>query len=666
MAIHHNTQTPVQDQTTDAVDTAFGQALRNALDAAPTSSDMNEEEVLNDRDGHRRDDLNYGNIYDSVGSLTSFLSGPLHVSQADQKLESVVREMRDIIIKSTDTNLGMFDIQSFDGSMIRTPWNSLVITHKDIYGGQLKAISFVVLMIESDQELQPRTVNLGKEVLEMPLTAFDLYDSNYHEAVKNQIYRTVANGDMSIPLRYSGVSMLPREYTSEGEVDTRKLLSALSHQVVSASLDETLIVEDPQANIGDLIRDKGYELVSGLMYPTTNIIGTDKLPVHADLIISTSAQLSRERERERGGYGYNTAETVVDVGLMVDLLQIENQERRGGRRGRRDDRRNEERYPYMGNVVITAVNNPRGMVTLATSLLAISTAMAATTTEVFPEMLKPKRNNAGSLGDIGAIGYQIPDADGEYGYIDVRSAEYTENGGELFYDLVFDSISPDVAVSIDIPETILGSRAVRAFTRAADNENDRRSEIHRIGSTLDNLTDGYFSDISPELGGFIETNPMLVPMGYFIDPNGQMRDLRELNFLAALTYAGNKGLSSFMDDWNESCVMADRQRGAALRIRLMKEIVGYDNVHVKGFARRHMFQGQFIADMAAATQDSGIAPVITNLQGGERRRFQVSFEQYRDYAVNHNDADRYGSRARYQRRDTSRGFERRSNRFGGW
>ena len=98
MAIHHNTQTPVQDQTTDAVDTAFGQALRNALDAAPTSSDMNEEEVLNDRDGHRRDDLNYGNIYDSVGSLTSFLSGPLHVSQADQKLESVVREMRDIII----------------------------------------------------------------------------------------------------------------------------------------------------------------------------------------------------------------------------------------------------------------------------------------------------------------------------------------------------------------------------------------------------------------------------------------------------------------------------------------------------------------------------------------------------------------------------------------
>lgn len=661
MAIHHNTQTPVQDQTTDAVDTAFGQALRNALDSAPTSSDMNEEEVLNDRDGHRRDDLNYGNIYDTVMSLASFLSGPLHVSQADQKLESVVREMRDIIT-STDTNLGLFDIQSFDGSMIRTPWNALVITHKDMYGGQLKAISFAVLMIESDQELQPRTVNLGKEVLEMPLTAFDLYDSNYHEAVKNQIYRTTAKGDMSIPLRYSGVSMLPREYTSEGEGDVRKLLSALSHQVVSASLDETLIVEDPQANIGDLIRDKGYELVSGLMYPTTNIIGTDKLPVHADLIISTSAQLSRER----GGYGYNTAETVVDVGLMVDLLQIENQERRGERRGRRDDRRNEERYPYMGNVVITAVNNPRGMVTLATSLLAISTAMAATTTEVFPEMLKPKRNNAGNLGDIGAIGYQIPDADGEYGYIDVRSAEYTENGGELFYDLVFDSISPDVAVSIDIPETILGSRAVRAFTRAADNENDRRSEIHRIGSTLDNLTDGYFSDISPELGGFIETNPKLVPMGYFIDPNGQMRDLRELNFLAALTYAGNKGLSSFMDDWNESCVMADRQRGAALRIRLMKEIVGYDNVHVKGFARRHMFQGQFIADMAAATQDSGIAPVITNLQGGERRRFQVSFEQYRDYAVNHNDADRYGSRARYQRRDTSRGFERRSNRFGGW
>lgn len=653
MAVRFNNDKDQAQTTTD-----FGAKVAEALSA----SQHNDYEVSHSRDGGDREDL--GSIYDQVGSITSFLSGPLQVSQADQKLESIVKDIREIITNTTSADVKAFDIQSFDGSMIRTPWNSLIITHKEARGGRVDTISFAVLMIEADQELSPRTVQIGKDVLEMPLTAFDLYDQTYHDAVKQQIIRTVAGGDSTVNLRYSGTSMLPREYRNENDADARNLLMALGHQVVSTILDETLVIDDPTANLGGLIREKGYELVGSLNYPTTSIIGPDKLPIHADLVVSTRAQLPRDRDN-RYGTGFSTSEPVVDVGMMIDLVQIDNPERnRRGRRSRYDERR--ETHQYMGNVIVTAIANPRGLVTLSTSLLALSTAMVGTTTEVFPELLKPGRSANAPLGDIGAIGYQIPDDQGNYGYIDVRGAEFTENGGEALYDLIYDAVAPDLMLSIDIPENILGSRAIKGFTRAADEDNDRRSAIARIGKTLNDLTDGVFGHIAPELGEIVEVNPLLVPMGYFHDANGQIRDLRELNFLAALNYAGTKGQSNFMDDWNESVVMADRQRGAALRIQLMREIVGYDNVHVKGFARRHSLDAAFVEAMAQATQDAGIAPTIGNLHGGERRRFQASFEHYRNYAISHTEADRYGSRARYNRRDNNRGFERRGTRFNGY
>ena len=623
------------------------------------------------RGGGSQDPNDYSDdrsIYDSITSVSQFLGGPLNLNQTDVRVDQTLK-LFDEVLKSLNKNkmVGSFEIVEFDSWTVNKPYPAIIAAHRVLDArGALLEISYAVMLVETEYELPHASIG-GRDNLSLPITAFEVYDGSYDEAVRNTIWRAVCNGDTTIPLRYSGVSCLYRETEVKDVKQASLLFGALLQQCVSATIEETLVTDDATVNLGDYIREKGLELVATLDTRTSGIVGVDGLPIHTDVKVSTKAmppRPSREdrdrRDRDRGVYT-PMADNVVDVGAIVDLVRVQQSNRRFG--SRRDSyatrSRRDEDYPFLGNVIITWANNPRGMVTLASALLAVSTAVIAQSDEVYPQLFKPNRDN--TLGDIGSIGYQVPDDEGNYGRIDVNSAAFTLDGDNALYKLVYETVDPELMLCIDIPEVILGSRAIKTIGRTQEGDAGKAA-LNRIVHTLDNLTDGSFSVDYWDGKNVVGAPIALIPIGYWVDARGNHRDLREIDYLAALEYSGSKDDPNFIEDWIDSYANKDLEAGAALRIELMGRIVGHDNIHVKTFALRYPFLHDFVEAIAESTQDAGIAPTFQNLNEGQRTRIEETRSAYQDYLVSHERTEHYAANARYRPRGRGDGSSRgRSN-----
>ena len=231
-------------------------------------------------------------------------------------------------------------------------------------------------------------------------------------------------------------------------------------------------------------------------------------------------------------------------------------------------------------------------------------------------MLKPSRDKTyPTIGNLGSMGFDIENENGEVGYIDVESSEFTKEGDMMLYRMVADEINPDLEMAIDIPTALLGSRAIKTLEDTATPDK-RETAINKVIETADLLTEQRFSKAATNLDWSRNTvlapQPILVPMGYWIDPNGNRRDLREINYLDVRQYTGEHDMDDIVFRWDASIAMSNQTIGAAERIDIIKTMVGADAVHVKGYAWRYMIDPVFLVSLSQATIVMGIAPSFNN------------------------------------------------------
>ena len=663
---------PVVDQQSDIE--VFEDRLRDAFGDSFDRERSTRSPRLARKMTRDADDYNQG-FYDSLSGVSEFLAAPISFATASERvagLDNLFKETLAALPKSGLVN--NFSITQYSGDDVGSLYPMFIATFKKTNSrDEVIAISYAVMVVETEDTIEPLLCSAGGKQLELPRTALDAYNGVVDAAVRRVILRTVTNGDADIPVVFSGVSTLYRENKLQDDVQAKIVISALSQQCVSAIIDETALTKDPAgtANLGELIRATGSELVANLRTNTQGMKGADGMPIHADVVISTKAMPPAHVRNMSNEVLQSRPRPILDVGVAIDLVRV-NSATSFGRRNRREDTLDPM---YIGNVIITHIGNPTGLVTVASSLLAISTAMITQSEEIYPELLKPHGDPQYKLlGDFGSIGYELPSTDGTVGKIDIFSAEFIAHNGRAMRELVAETLYPDLMLSIDIPESILGSRATKIISRSAyaDENRDKDSERARVAAvmgvvdTLDKLTNGAFTAEVWGGGEIVDSNPIYIPMGYWVDNKGNHRDLREINYLAALEYSGNTSDQDFILDWQDTFATGrDAVTAAAARIELMEEIVGKGNVHVKDYAWRYTFEASFIEEAARACQLAGIAPTFNNLSAGDRRRIHSGYEAYSRFMINHDSANRYASAARAQRRtDNGRGFGSRRGVFG--
>ena len=662
-----------KDQESNTNDTNLGrnQDVDNESSTANNIDDRLKDAYRNMGDNERYDDGLDEETYNAYGnmSLDDLLAAPIDAREGNQRVDKIMtrfNELLDVLNKKNKvlTNIGLID---FDARKKNFEYPSVIAFHRVLdNSGQLVSVTYSTLLVEDGVELEPMIQNVGSRAIEVPTTLFDTFDDAYNEEVRNLLTAHVSGMHNGVKLIFSGVSNVYRTVDVEDVEQVDPILYSLAKQVVSAVTDETVHSNaDRSATLGKVIRDNNYKLVATLTPHPSNLRDPSGLPIHADLLITTRAFLQQARgvnQQARRTPLRNSFE-LCKVGVMMDLMYVEpssntrTQSRRDSYVGRQRD---EDQPHYIGNVIITYLDN-ESMMTLATTLLGLSTAMISHADEVYPEMLKASRDsNRIALGDIGSIGYEIPDDEGNYGKIDINSAAFTSDGDAMLYQMVYSNLHPELMLSIDIPESILGARPVKILEKTTMNE---PRALERVIKTITTLTDGHFLDDNIwTTDRILSDRPIMIPMGYYIDPKGVQRDLREINYLAALDYAGKKDDREFMSRWEMSLTDDNQTIGVAERIALMEMIVGRDNIHVKGYAWRYFIDRDFIEALARSTVSTGIAPSFSNLTDKDQRRLRSSITDYNEYLVSSNNSASYASSTRYNR-GPSRGAARRGRGF---
>lgn len=572
--------------------------------------------------------------------LSQYIAAPVSSATGNKRALDCLEAFRSLLDTKKKMNGVMTNLQLIAPNVPGAKFPTVACYHIEYEGADnlISLITYGVMMIETDVPLKPEESAGGQFALELPSTVDSYYNANdnYNKFIQEQIKRDAGlSENADVTMLSGGVGVLPKEVDVNDTTILDNVLGALTSQAVSP------IVTSSIQNVGshdlstdvtvDIIREGNYRLESDITFnpAVTDVTG---LPIAADALITTTAYGG-------GGYSVDDVSVLHNVAIKLDLTYEEREDIVASGRGHGEK---SKMYHYLATHIITGVQQD-GMLTLDRLLMAISTSIISQDSRVWVEMLRPRPNSStSSIGDFSAAGWDLPEGFDEddvpfFSPIPVQSEEYTRDNYALLYDTISENVYPDQAAAIDIPEALLGSRAIKelektglvsagsARTREEQEMLEARNDMidaacHRVVRTLDQMTDNRFSEYFGNNLNILEVDSIMVPMGYWVDDNNNKRDLREIDYLAARNFSGNTGDEKFMRDWEATMTP---QQGlettqCAERIELMRKIVG--ELHIKGYAHRYIINPEFLQAAAASTVDAGVSPSFNNLTRGAVQR----------------------------------------------
>ena len=209
------------------------------------------------------------------------------------------------------------------------------------------------------------------------------------------------------------------------------------------------------------------------------------------------------------------------------------------------------------------------------------------------------------ITDIGALGYENNITGTGFKKIDTKAADFTMTN---LYQLVKLLIKPGLTISVDVPHGDIESWYMKIFSYGVDVEKFRNKIIQAANRLTDNnfglkfgSNDQIFAEVSK------------IHMGYYTDRNGQIRDLRELDYLAAANFYGPKDPSR-IKDWSDTFITNMNIPIDILMAERKKMILEMTNgmAQFTGYATRITFTPKFIAALVDGISACGLRINLIN------------------------------------------------------
>lgn len=275
---------------------------------------------------------------------------------------------------------------------------------------------------------------------------------------------------------------------------------------------------------------------------------------------------------------------------------------------------------YSPRFVMTRFEPTLSAITLELTLLSLTSSALLVNNMAWANVFRPIYGKSGvDLRDIGAIGYEVPAlAGGESRMIDTKSANFTPND---LYSLLSAAVFPKLTISMDIEETGEMSFVQNVLVAAARGDMQANQAVV---DALNNLTSGKFA--AHYKGGpiFVSDNNRIFT-GYYVDAaTGQKEDIRNIDNLALLNWAGKTDLNA-VADYAETFDNMERAVELRLekRLQIQKKILGEDAICITGAAQRITMVPDALEAAVVSIREAGlvIAPqnTIHDFGNGARR-----------------------------------------------
>ena len=264
---------------------------------------------------------------------------------------------------------------------------------------------------------------------------------------------------------------------------------------------------------------------------------------------------------------------------------------------------------YASRLVITNLASNFSY-TPAAVLLSLVTALSLRDDNNWIQSFRPapSSDKEVDLRDIGALNIEANLMGEQTGYgqrIDTKSESFRlEDLGQLVASL----IQPGLVISMDVPECGPQTWCLSLFATAA---NGSPHAMQLIYNAAQSLTNGMFGN------HFTYGTPMFddignrVHLGYWVDRNGQRRDIRDIDYLAVANLVGDRN-PQMIREWSDTWI-ANR---APLHVRLaarrkMISALTNESAEFTGFAQRVTFTSIFLDALARGCIEAGLMPRVS-------------------------------------------------------
>ncbi len=253
--------------------------------------------------------------------------------------------------------------------------------------------------------------------------------------------------------------------------------------------------------------------------------------------------------------------------------------------------------------------------TLSSVLLSLYTTLALQTNNNWIQYFRPQHTNDVDLRDIGALGIEANfdnNANGVGTRIDTKSESFTLQAlGRLITTL----IHPGLVISMDVSDMGPQSWYMSVFSAASAGN---QMAINRILNAANNLTNGNFARHWEKVSNpmlFLDSDPTIL-LGYYTDQKGQLRDIRDIDYLAVANLVGDRDPMA-IKDWSDTFARSDLPWELRMdaRMKMINSLTG-EKATFTGKATRSTFNPEFMAAFSHGILDCGLSlGIITPLSG---------------------------------------------------
>lgn len=428
--------------------------------------------------------------------------------------------------------------------------------------------------------------------------ASDAVDEKLSAAAKKVMKATFPNRR----LYYAGTNVVPANFNLEDKMAVK----TLAYSATTASGTE-IMQQKPgfrDMNLPKLLQGKGQiQSITSLSRTFTNMFGQ---AVRSDLQFRLVSKPKTDGEN-RSLNDVAAERDIVKVSAYVEIVYspMAPQNNMVYQMG--------PLPKFAARLVITDIQSSYGY-TPGIVMLGIAAAIDGVSNGNWMHAFRPKQTNGIDLTDIGALNIEQNTTNDQSGYgqiVDTKGAEVKlENIGAF----MLKCIQNGIMVSVDVPDNGPQSWYLSFLAAAAAK---RISAIGVLRSSMNELTGGKFDSFHGEGKALFAEDGSPILLGQWPDSSGSLRDVRDVDYLAAANVYSNKPehIRGFSDTYLRTDYPVNQRLHA--RVGYINSITN-DKAEYTGRANRVTLAADLVNAIAGSVKATGLS-VNTNsdLMGGD-------------------------------------------------
>jgi hypothetical protein len=533
----------------------------------------------------------------TVMDINSQFGRPISRRSSGEAVQAFEKAFR----KEIDASMGDNYKDSFSLHVLNNATNQtllssiLVVLAVQAADGTTHGLVFNLIVEGSGSRRDNKTININGQNVEIEWVPGDVASDKILWDKITLLLNDAFGREMV--LHYTGAMVLPTTLSSEDSDHIHRIMHATTQALFTAM--ETEVTEDEVA-ISVRMIDNNAQISANLDYmpaPMTNVVGQ---PVRNDLQITLKGQMVGTAQQ---GYG----DVPIDLTRAAGFIDLTYAEKPTPVFGQPPVTQS-----YYPRVVLTHLDSEVDAMTPELQILGLSTTTLLARQMQWGAAFAPRYglNTVRDLRDIGAIGYEVnlsPDPNAKPERLDTKSQAFgLPQLAQVLGVAVFDSL----IFSLDIEETGEMSWLQQVFLAASRGNTDAYAAI--VDAT-NNLTDHQFGRIW-QGGAIVIDDENRIPLGWYKGEDGNLHDLRDIDYLAMLNLYGDKDMS-VVTAWSDTFLNKAIPEPVRLeqRLRILKGVLLGSDFKVTGFAQRVNFAPEFLIAVATACASAGLAIRQTNV-----------------------------------------------------